>query len=73
MSDYYDSDYEDYMPEGYYDDYEDWDDYESDYWHEYIYNHMQHEPKKPTLWQRIKARLKNLYYRWKHPMDDIPF
>jgi hypothetical protein len=67
------SDYEEYSPEGYYDDYEEWDDYEADYWHEYIYNHMEHPPKKLSVWGRLKNWFINLRWRLYRPKDDIPF
>lgn len=79
----YDNEYDDYdyIENGDYydcedDDYDDWDDYESEFWRGYTHAKLMdilEPPSPPTLWQKIKARLKNLYYRWKHPMDDIPF
>jgi hypothetical protein len=78
--DYDDEDYNDYSPEGYYDDeddeYDSWDDYESDFWRGYTHAKLMdilEPPAPPTLSQRITAYIKNLYYRWRYPMDDIPF
>lgn len=54
----------------YYEEYDDYDDYDPDEELDYLEEHYGHQP---SFWQRIKNSLKNLYYRWKHPMDDIPF
>jgi len=81
MNDY--DDY-DYIENGdYYDcddveDYYDWEDYESEFWRGYTHAKLLDmldgvTHPEPSLWYRFKSWCKNLYYRWKHPMDDIPF